>query len=254
MRKGFKIDLHLHSREESPCSSHSAESMAEAAVKWGLDAIAFTNHNRYADDARIKSLRRKFPKLKIYNGVEVSIGNEHFLCFGPCDQALENWLFGYEELLERVRSKGGFIALAHPYRFGSGVPCSLENPTHAIEIHSMNTGRDDEEAISSLAERTGAKLLHNSDAHNPEHVGIFWNLVPELPKDETGLAEMLRTSPVSGGGDKARIASHNAFIEEAEAQIREFISSGGLPEEYEKRFGRWRGYYDRARMGKSYRI
>jgi len=257
MPSKLKIDLHTHCQEHSECSSHPAKSIVEAAIKQGLHAIAFTNHDSYMEPALLGSLRSSYPALKIYNCVEISLGVEHFLYIGPYDPHLVHWRFGYERLWREIRDKGGFLILAHPFRFSSKVDAPIEEfPPDGVELHSTNTGRDDEEAILELAEKIGAKTFQNSDGHAPEHVGIYRNLleIPALPPDEASLAKALRSRPVSGEGDPKRIERHNAEMLGLEDLVRDFIASGKGPVEFEAVTGKWRGYYDRVKMGKSYLI
>ncbi len=253
----LKIDLHVHCQEHSPCSSHPASSIVESAVAHGLHAIAFTNHDSYMEPSLLGSLRSSYPSIKIYNCVEISIGIEHFLYIGPYDPHLVHWRHGYERLWREVRDKGGFLILAHPFRFSSKVDAPVEEfPPDGVELHSTNTGSCDAADILKLAKRLGSKTFSNSDGHAPEHIGIYRNLIeaPAPPPDEASLARALRSCAVLNDGDAGRIALHNEGIAALEEMTRKFIASGKGPIEYEALTGKWRGYYDRVNMGKSYSI
>ena len=253
----FRIDLHCHCQEHSACSNFPAESIVAAALDFGLDAIAFTNHDSFMDPDLLEGLRSKFPSLKIYNCAEISLGIEHLLYIGPFDPNIVHWNYDYESLWRRVRRNSGFLALAHPFRFTPGLELPVDQfPPHAIEIHSTNTGRDDEEAIAKLAKRIGAKIICNSDGHAPKHIGIYRNVIEAeaLPKDEAALAACLKSSIIGSEADTARIAQHNAWVEKLEILAKQCIESGKGPLEFESISGEWRGFYDRVKMGRSYKI
>ena len=253
----LKIDLHCHCREHSLCSEYPAESIAAAAVNYGLDAIAFTNHDSFMDPVLLKGLRSKFQHLKIYNCAEISLGAEHMLYIGPFDPEIVHWNQGYEKFWRRVRENSGFLVLAHPFRFTSHVEMPVEEfPPDAIEIHSTNTGMDDEKTIAKLAEKLGVKTLCNSDGHAPKHIGIYRNIVEagKLPEDEAALAACLKSSTIRSEADMARIIQHNEWVSKLETLAKECLNTGKGPLEFEAISGEWRGFYDRIKMGRSYKI
>ena len=254
----FKVDLHTHCMEHSPCSRHPALSMAESALAHGMDAIAFTNHDCFMEPELLNGLRSKCPALKIYNCIEISLGMEHFIYIGPFDPQIPGWRnSGYEGLWRRTRENGGFLILAHPFRFSSDIEAPVADfPPDAVEIHSTNTGRDDEKSIAMLAASLKARTLTNSDGHAPEHVGIYSNIIEidALPEDEADLANCLRKANISPCADLARIESHNKWVEKIEKLAARFIAADESPESFEMASGQWRGFYDRVKMGRSYKI
>lgn len=77
------IDLHTHTNEYSPCSKMAPHALIETAIKRGLDGIVLTEHNYLRPPEEIDSLRKKFPQIKIFNGIEVSTEEkEHVLVYG----------------------------------------------------------------------------------------------------------------------------------------------------------------------------
>lgn len=253
----FKIDLHAHCQEHSPCSKSPASSIVEAAIARGLDALAFTNHNSFMEPSLLKGLRSSYPALKIYNCIEISVGQEHFLYVGPFDAQLQAWSSGYEALWRKARENGAFLALAHPFRFSDIVDAPIDEfPPDAVEIHSTNTGKDDAKAIAKLAASLGAKLLTNSDGHAPESIGAYCNQLEAaaLPEDEAGLAACLKAARMSQLEDNAIIQRHNQWVGKLEKLAKRLIAAGKSPEEFEAVSGAWRGYYDRVKMGRSYKI
>ncbi len=250
----MKIDLHCHSKEYSPCSPISAELMIEGAIKYGLDAIAFTNHDMFVEEQHLSRLREQYPAIKIFNAIEVSVGLEHIVCIGVIDKALEGWKGTYEALHKYMRKNHGFMIWAHPIRFTRPQINLAKYPPDALEIHSSNTGADDFEEISAIAEKYKLKMLANSDAHSPELTGIYHNIIDSNPANETELAEALRNNFIAWQGDNLRISKWNKAMEKSEDIIRKFICNGGTALEYEQKYKRWSGYYEKVKAGKSYKI
>lgn len=250
----MKIDLHCHSCEYSPCSPISAERMVEGAIKYGLDAIAFTNHDQFVEEQHLTDLREKYPSIRIFNGIEVSVGQEHIVCIGPVTSDLEAWTGSYEALHKYMRKRHGFMIWAHPLRFTKPQIKLAKYPPDALELHSSNTGADDCAAIAEIAEQSNLMMMANSDAHSPDLIGIYHNIIGANPENEEELANALRNHFMGWAGDRQRIDNWNRSMEKSEEIIRNFIKSGGSAAEYEEKYKRWSGYYDKVKAGKSYKI
>lgn len=73
----MKMDLHLHSKFSD--GENTIEEMVEKAIELGYDVIAITDHVRRTTDwlddyiAEIELVRRKFPTIKIYSGIEAKV-------------------------------------------------------------------------------------------------------------------------------------------------------------------------------------
>jgi histidinol phosphatase-like PHP family hydrolase len=252
----LKIDLHVHTKERSACGKSGEEEMARAAVDYGLDGLAFTDHHRLAPLDRLEALNRKYAPLRVFGGIEISvIEGEDVLVLGVRDSALETQKWSYPELFALVRQRGGFLILAHPFRYHDEITIDVETyPPDAIEVHSKNTGACDEPRIRAVLKHLGLRPLCNSDAHTAEHVGIYHNRLSRAPRDEGELIQILKAGDYTCIGMGERIAEVNSEIEERESLIRDMIASGRDRDDYRQETGHWEGHYDRVAMGKSYRI
>ncbi len=112
----MKIDLHVHSKERSVCGRASEEEQIRAAIDAGLDAIVFTDHHRLISAERLQQLNEKYAPFRIFGGIEITLDGEDVLILGVQDPALESMNWSYPSLHAFVRARGGFIALAHPFR------------------------------------------------------------------------------------------------------------------------------------------
>ncbi len=153
----FKIDLHVHASERSGCSVSGEESIIKAALATGLDALVFTDHHRLVPAARLVELNAKFAPFRVYSGIEITTREgEDCLVIGIQDPILEQREWHYAELVEIVRSRDGFMVLAHPFRYAAKIRANIEQyPPDALEARSQNTPREREGDIRRIAESLG---------------------------------------------------------------------------------------------------
>jgi predicted metal-dependent phosphoesterase TrpH len=189
----MKIDLHVHTKERSECAHASEDEQIQAAVAAGLDAIAITDHHKFVPLARLDELNRQYAPFRIFSGIEVTVEGEDFLVLGLRDPELERMDWLYKDFHPWVQRRGGFMAWAHPYRYKSNLYTALEQlKPHAIEVHSPNTSPDEEGRIRALATRLQVPLLSNSDAHTPERLGRYYNILEDRPETERDLVARLK--------------------------------------------------------------
>ncbi len=170
------VDLHVHTQERSPCAVASEEQQIRAAIAAGLDAFFITDHHRFVPTEQLDALNRTFTPFRVFGGIEVTSQSEDFIILGVRDLALESSSWIYPDLHAFVRAHGGFMALAHPFRYRDQVNVSLDQfPPDAIEVHSPNTPIAAEARIRELADRLHVPVLCNSDAHSPERLGQYFN-------------------------------------------------------------------------------
>lgn len=253
----MRIDLHVHDKERSACSIATEKEHIEAAIRYGLDAIIFTDHNRLTPVEHLKELNEKYKPFKIFGGIEISIINscEHVLVLGLHDAILENKKWSYEELYKYVKDNNGYIALCHPYRYRNTVEIDIENYIpDAIEIHSTNIGIDDTERIVELSQRLKTNLITNSDAHDFKHVGIYCNELFKDVSSETDLIDIMKNGLYKQYRDEKRVKKFDDEVEKREKIIKQIIKEGKDREYYHNLTGRWAGEFDRVAMGKTYKI
>lgn len=189
-----KVDLHVHTRERSPCATAGEEQQIRTAIAAGLDAIFITDHHQFVPLERLDNLNRIFAPFCIFSGIEVTSQDEDFIVLGVRDPRLETPNLPYPDLHSRVREHEGFIALAHPFRFQEQINVDLERfPPDAIELHSPNTSLTHETRIRGLADRLKVPLLSNSDAHSTEKIGRYYNILDHPVTSELGLYAALKS-------------------------------------------------------------
>jgi predicted metal-dependent phosphoesterase TrpH len=196
----MKIDLHVHTEERSSCGKSPEDEQIQAAIAGGLDALAFTDHDRLTPRDRLRELNDQYAPFRVFNGIEVSIFNrqttmfEHILVLGVYDHKLETRDWTYPDLHRFVRERDGFMAVAHPFRYGPTIGFDLQHfPPDAFEVYSHNTPPRQEPRIRQLADHYDARLLSNSDAHHADAFGQYYNLLAQTPSDERELLTLLKT-------------------------------------------------------------
>lgn len=189
----IKVDLHVHTSDRSPCGTANEEEQVRAAIAAGLDAIFFTDHHRLVPAERLDSLNRTFAPFRIFGGIEVTSQGEDFVILGMQDPRLESSKWLYPDLHAFVRANGGFMALAHPFRYRDhiAVDCGTYHPD-AIEICSPNTPVDSHARISDLALKWNIPTLSNSDAHSTERLGMYFNILDDAAGGEAIILDILR--------------------------------------------------------------
>ncbi len=191
----MKIDLHVHSKERSSCGRASEEEQIRAAMAAGLDAIVFTDHHRLAPLGRLEKLNDRYAPFRIFSGIEITTNGEDVLVLGLDDAALENPKWTYPDLHAFVRERGGFIALAHPFRYHPDkITIELEQfVPDALEVCSIHTPLAAEARIREIALRLGIPVVCNSDAHSTDALGIHYNVLERFPSDEQEMIALLRS-------------------------------------------------------------
>jgi len=172
----MQIDLHCHTIERSACSVVGEEAIIRRAIRLGLGGLAFTDHNSLPPPGRLEELNEKYNPFRIFAGIEISIFTterwQDFLVIGLNDPVLESTDWTYPLLMKHVRKKGGWVALAHPFRYGGGMPREIiDDPPDALEMYSTNIKPGLAPRIAATAKEWGCRVIGASDAHTVEDVG-----------------------------------------------------------------------------------
>ncbi len=185
--------------------------MIAAAKEAGLDAVVFTDHNRLAPPAHLEELNRKHAPFRIFTGIEVDASGEHIIVVGLADGALEKGGWEYRELHGFVRKRGGFLFLAHPFRYGPAVSIDIARyPPDAAERNSANMGGCDKAALEEFFKTYHLPALTNSDAHHKDYVGVYHNVLDRPARTSAELVEILREGAFTCCRMEERIAAVNA--------------------------------------------
>lgn len=224
----MRVDLHVHSSERSRCAVNTAEEMIRSAIEFGLDALVFADHATLLPADLAAEWSAKYAPFRVFRGIECSVAEgEDIVVLGAFDPRLEQREIPYADVHAIAREQGGFLILAHPFRYGDAVGIDLAAaPPDAVELHSICISGRDEPRIRELAARAGARLVQNSDGHRAETVGIFHNRLPRPAADEKELVSILRAGEYELCRSEDRIARRNEQVREAEAEMRDYLARG----------------------------
>jgi predicted metal-dependent phosphoesterase TrpH len=169
---GMKLaDVHIHTRHSD--GWFQPETLADAALAAGLNAIVVTDHDDVsgAFELRDYAARRSLP-LEVYAGSEVTTRCDdqdvHILALG-----IENDIAPWQEpewAVEQILRQDGVPVLPHPYKKGTGYlrarsELLLEVPV-AIEIYNASIAdidRFDPRARRSGVDRNSAATTYHQD-------------------------------------------------------------------------------------------
>jgi histidinol phosphatase-like PHP family hydrolase len=175
--------------------------MIQKAIGRGLDGLAITDHGKLVPAERLRELNEQFHPFRVFSGIEITLDVSKyafdFVVIGLHDKRLEipwpPWSeekielllregkqvhpsdvrrFTYTDLRTFVRKRGGFLILAHPFRFGDDWPEEMDRlPPDALEIRSTNIPDSEAPHIQALAKAWDRLVIAVSDAHKSEDVG-----------------------------------------------------------------------------------
>ena len=165
--------------QRSSCSFLEEELLIKHSIESGLDGIVFTDHGRLPPKGSLGRLNDKYHPFRVFTGIEITIlmdthqfyDYQDFIVVGLDDPILEyDW--SYDKLLPWVRTRGGWIALAHPFRYNNTLPRAImDNPPDAVELYSPHIRAALIPRIKLLAEELGCQVVGVSDAHQARDVG-----------------------------------------------------------------------------------
>ena len=212
----FKYDLHVHTKEISPCGRLSVEEIIDKYIEKGYSGLVLTDHFRkgyfrkcereewkektkeyfYSYDRGIEYCKDK--DFYIGLGMEISFNNDtnDFLVFGfGKGDFLENqWMIemGLKNFYNKFKNKA-IIIQAHPHRQKGS---TLENIKylHGLEINNQNPRHNNNNDLTKSVYEENPWLIATggSDVHQEEDLcttGIYTNEKITSDKD---LVKILR--------------------------------------------------------------
>jgi predicted metal-dependent phosphoesterase TrpH len=215
------IDIHAHTSPASPCSDALVDELIQQAKDIGLDGICLTDHNYLWSEAELEALRQKHNFL-VLGGNEITTDRGDVLVFGFYED-IKN-VITLADLHERVKSAGGYMVLAHPFRGFlvvdvNSVGLSAEKAAQrdvfgyvdAMEVHNGKLTASENAFSIDVANIVKLPQTGGSDAHKPDEVGVFATRFFADIENETDLVRALhsgRFEPV-------------AFLENSTAAMKE---------------------------------
>ena len=183
----FTVDLHTHTRffhgfEGEPTRFDPIGANLSALYgQWrGLDGLALTNHDYYADFEVIPE------RLQFIPGVEITTTQGHALVVGPDPPTrTAPGELTPQEVVTLAHNAGCAAIIAHPYRRSNIRKSGAD--FDAVEINGKHPGNIDQ--IQKLADSLDLPIVGGSDAHFPFEVGrVFTTIDADVLTPESVVA------------------------------------------------------------------
>lgn len=183
----FTVDLHTHTRffhgfEGEPTRFDPIGANLSALYgQWrGLDGLALTNHDYYADFEVIPE------RLQFIPGVEITTTQGHALVVGPDPPTrTAPGELTPQEVVTLAHNAGCAAVIAHPYRRSNIRKSGAD--FDAVEINGKHPGNIDQ--IQKLADSLDLPIVGGSDAHFPFEVGrVFTTIDTDVLTPESVVA------------------------------------------------------------------
>lgn len=160
----------------------TASDLLMSLVEHGYDAVYITEHDAVWPEEDLDYLRRKFPWVRIFGGVERSIASAHLLVLGTSDPEYLK-VEDARTLLTKARAEGHLTVLAHPFRWEGGDkilrdglatdPADRLLPD-AIEWRTPNHDETCGRASRKFSADHRMPLVNTGDVHAEVMIGRFW--------------------------------------------------------------------------------
>jgi len=209
----YRYETHLHTAETSACSRFEAEEIVEKYTRLGFRGVIVTDHFLLGNSTvpeqlpyaeKIHLFCAGYRKVKeaaegtsldVFFGLEYSHAGTDFLLYGLS----EEWLLNHPEIMELsvnelcdlVKSEGGLVVQAHPYREAFYIDHIRLYPNKVGGIEVLNaSNRDRSNRLARvLAEEYGLPMTAGSDTHGKWTVSLAGMEFETPLKDEKDFAD-----------------------------------------------------------------
>jgi predicted metal-dependent phosphoesterase TrpH len=175
---GLLIDLHLHTRRHSRCSSIDEYALIQQAVDRGLDGVVITEHHYQWSQDELDELiaTADAPNFLVLTGFEYTSAKGDMLIYGLEPEQVEAFEPGRdpEAMLQQALDWGAACIAAHPTR--AEVPFDeriADMPFHGLEVQSVNIQPHEQRLAKKLAQNLEIPPTSASDAHRIQDVGAY---------------------------------------------------------------------------------
>jgi len=216
----YLTELHAHTKESSSCSVISAKKLIDLYKNKGYSTIVITDHCSKSNwklwtkrnwKKKIDRMRRGFNIARDYGnkfginvlfGVEITLKttDSDYLIYGLDRSFLDEnefiYLYTLEKLFNLVKSRGGLLIQAHPFRNDIQLA-----PLEFIDGIEVFNGCQDENSRNDKAIEYGQKtnkiLTSGSDFHHVYDLAKGGIITDKEIKDNKQLIKILKTNNFS---------------------------------------------------------
>jgi predicted metal-dependent phosphoesterase TrpH len=170
----MKVELHAHTVRYSQCATLTASELMMSLVEQGYDAVYITEHDAVWPEQDLAYLRRKFPWMRIFGGVERTVEACHILVLGTSDEAYLK-ISDARVLLDTARQQGHLTVLAHPFRWPGADKILWDGlRPEAMEWRTPNHNEEAGQESRKYSASFRIPLVNSGDVHAAAMIGKFW--------------------------------------------------------------------------------
>ncbi|MBO4284524.1 MAG: PHP domain-containing protein [Clostridia bacterium] len=186
--KKHLYELHLHTVQGSKCGKSTGAEHVRRYADLGYTGVIVTDHffngncavpEELPWDEKVRLFAKGYEDAKeegdkldlsVWFGFEFQYGWNHYLTYGITPETLiahpEIMDMPLKDYVRWVKSEGGYVIHAHPFRLPGSTIIELDQEVDAVEI--LNANRPDEESDLALsyAQLFGLPTTYGSDCHN----------------------------------------------------------------------------------------
>lgn len=214
MKKTFKYETHLHTREGSGCATASGAEMVRVHRDAEYAGMVVTDHffNGYSAvpenlswetriDLFCKGYENAVEEAKgtgfhVFFGWEYTYRGTDFLTYGlGKDFLLENpdmLSWSVEEYFERVHDQGGFLIHAHPFREASYINTVRLYPEYMDAIEVINRGHKDPQFDKRALEHAKEHSLLQTAGGDTHHTDRVYGAGMEFEYEIKSIEELIQ--------------------------------------------------------------
>ena len=190
--KKHLYELHLHTVQGSKCGKSTGAEHVRRYADLGYTGVIVTDHffngncavpEELPWDERVRLFAKGYEDAKeegdklglsVWFGLEFQYGWNHYLTYGITPETLiahpEIMDMPLKDYVRWVKSEGGYVIHAHPFRLPGSTIIELDQEVDAVEI--LNANRPDEESnlARDYAQLFGLPATYGSDCHNIKQI------------------------------------------------------------------------------------
>ncbi len=200
----IRADFHIHSRF-SHDSFSTIEQIVKSALLNRLDLIAVTDHDTVKGGLALCEYLKENPcGVMGVSGVEKTVeGGTHLLCLGVSREIKSR---KFRDVFDEVKSLGGIVGLAHPFRIDTGffynkqhkdcfsnedLDFAMKN-VDFIELVNSKSFFENKESLLKLAkDYPKASFIASSDAHAYYEIANAYSVFEKFCMDKLDLKSLI---------------------------------------------------------------
>lgn len=214
MKKTFKYETHMHTREASGCASASGAQMVRAHINAGYSGMVVTDHFFNGNSAVPRGLswetqvelfckgydnaveQAKGTGFHVFFGWEYTYFGTDFLTYGlDRDFLLDNpdmLSWSIEEYFDRVHEHGGFLIHAHPFREASYIDTIRLFPEYVDAVEVINKGHIDPEFDRKALEYAKEHSLIQTAGTDSHHIDSLYGAGMEFSYEIKSIEDLIQ--------------------------------------------------------------